>query len=353
MAKTLGTVVTKVLTRLGDTDETIWSEDEIRTYLKEGYNQLGLLSECFWDQTYLEDRRTTANITCDWELDLSLPGWVSTGVFKYTSPIDKDYLQPGELEFGPTTLNHLWESTYLASGYSFYRATDQLPENLYKVDRATWDYKKIEPVRSSEIEIQDARYWIQNGEVIGYIQDKDGLGIFRKWRVPSVAATAYTITGNGGIPRTLTDISSDTVVGTWGIPRRIPSMHAMGDTGGWGIPRRPYQDVNNTRVEYFRRGRTIDSDDDEFELPDRYVTYVRHYAMWKALERNSNGQDLEFAAHWRDRFMAGIARMLKRKQALSKNRRFAMIDEPLNTQSRPPLAKLPWAFGRVVGYPHT
>ena len=353
MAKTLGAVADKVLYRLGDTAESIWNKDEIRRYLTEGYDQLAIQTECFWDQAYLEDRLTTANITAGWEFEFFLSGWVATGVFKYTSPAEKDYLQPGDLEYGPTTLNHLWESTYLASGYSFYRATDFVPDSLYQIDRATWDYKKIEPVRSTEIEIQDARYWIQNGEVIGYIQDKDGLGVFRKWRVPSVAATAYTITGTGGILRTLSDISSDTVVGTWGIPRRIPSMHPMGDTGGWGIPRRPYQDVKNTRIEFSRRGRLLEEDTDEFELPDRYVVYVRHYAMWKALERNSNGQDLEFAAHWQARFMAGIARMIKRKNALSKNRRFAMISEPLNTQSRPPLARLPWQFGRVVGYPTT
>lgn len=351
MAKTLGSVVDKVLSRLGDTETDIWSRQEIRSYVQEGYDQLAILTECFWDQAYLEDRLTTANVTAEWEKEYLESGWLCYGVFNYTAISEADYLEPGQIENGPTTLTAKWEASYLPAGDSYYRATDQLPENLYQIDRATWDWKKIEPVRSTELEQQDSRYWINNGEVIGYLQDRDGLRVFRKWRVPAVAATEYTITGTGGILRSPADISGDAILGSWGIPRRIPTMFGMGDTGGWGFPRRPFQDYKNTRIEFSRRGRAVEEDSDEFELPDRYVMYLRFYALWKALERDGKGQDLDYAAHWQGRYMAGIARIIRRIKAFARNRRSAMIDEPLNTLSRPPMARLPWQFGRVVGRP--
>ena len=352
MAKTLTAITDKVLRRLGDTAETIWSYEEIQTYLREGYDKLAIMTGCFWDQAYLEDRLTTANLTNDWEWDYLDSGWISFGVFKYTCPDDADYLEPGEIEMGPTSLNYHWEKDYVSVTHMFYRGTDTLPEDLYQVERATWDWKKIEPVRSVQLENLDRRYWVQNGEVVGYVLDKDGLRTFRKWRVPAIQAQEYTIADPSvGIMRDPTDISADTVMGTWGIPRRIPSMHPMGDTGGYGLPRRPFQDVKNTRIEFSRRGRTLDSDDDVFELPDRYVVYVQHYAIWKALERDGNGQDLKYAAHWQGRFMAGVARMIKRKNALPENRRNEISDGRLVNQGRPPLARYPWQYGRVVGYP--
>lgn len=353
MAKTLGSEINKVLYRLGDTSQTIWTVDEVRSYIREGYDKLAIMTGCFWDQAYMEDRLTTANLTNDWEVDyLDANQEATWGIFKYTSPDEQDYLEPGEIEMGPTSLNHDWESAYLDPTFFFYRATDTLPEDLYQVDRAVWDWKKIEPVRSVQLENIDRRYWVQNGEVIGYILDKDGLRTFRKWRVPSVQAQEYTITEvSWGIMRSPADISADTVMGTWGIPRRIPSMHPMGNTGGWGFPRRPFQETKNTRIEFSRRGRPLDVDDDEFELPDRYVAYVRHYALWKALERDGDGQDLDYAAHWQGRFLAGVARMLVRKNALAKNQRNEISDARMVNLGKPPLARYPWQYGRVVGYP--
>lgn len=351
MAKTLESVRNEVLGRLGDAQETIWSGTEVDVYLLEGYDLLAILTGCFFDQAYLEDRLTTANITAEWEKEFLPTGFLLTGVFSYTTVVDRDFAFPGTIDLGPTSLNHVWESAYLPTGMSYYKGTDTLPESCYQIERSTWNNQRLEPIASTEAEIYDSRYWIQNGEVIGYLMDKDGLRVFRKWRVPAVAADAYTTTGNFGILRDPSDISGDEVIGSWGCPRRLPGQGPIGDSGGWGIPRRCYQDIHNTRIEFSRRGRPIEDQDDTFELPDRYVKYVRNYALWKALERDGDGQDLEFAGHWKMRWDAGIARMLARKNKLAANQRKELQGRDLVVNRRPPLARLPWQYGKVVGYP--
>ena len=113
----------------------------------------------------------------------------------------------------------------------------------------------------------------------------------------------------------------------------------------FGIPRRLYSDTNNTRVEYFRLGKDLASD--QIELPDRFVKYVEFYAQAKCLERDGPGQDLKLAAHFMERFLEGERRMALR---IGENRRAVTgkIGSSGRVPTKPALARLPWRYGRQI-----
>lgn len=127
----------------------------------------------------------------------------------------------------------------------------------------------------------------------------------------------------------------------FGVARILPGHHP--GHGPWGIPRRVYFDDNNTRLEYIRRGHDLAREG--FELPDWYVTYVRHYAIAKALERDGPGQDMKLSQHFSQRFMDGVERIIQRRNA---NNAFRI--RSMGPSSRPEMGRvsppsLPWNYG--------
>jgi hypothetical protein len=131
--------------------------------------------------------------------------------------------------------------------------------------------------------------------------------------------------------------------GTWGDLREIPEHFPMG--AQYGIPRRLYSDDANTRVEYFRLGK--DWDENGSELPERFLKHVEYYAQAKCLERDGPGQDLKLAGHFMERFDSGVRRMVRR---LGENKRAVLgqIGSPGRMPTVPPLARLPWRYGRQI-----
>lgn len=242
----LAWIVTEVLTRLGDTDQTVWNSAEIEAYLKEGYDEMAYRTAAFWDTAYLDD--------------------VSS------------------------------------------QATHNLPADTYDVERATWDNKKLVALKANDLIQLDSQYRVTTGQVESYTLDQDGLRVFRKYRIPTVNKTIEVT--SWGNPRDLRDLGySETA--QWGIARVIPEL--KGPSTAWGIPRNLNVDSLNTRIEVTRRGRPLVSINSEFEFDDRYVKYIRFFALSRALERESPGQDLQLSKHYSERYLAGIQRIMKRK----------------------------------------
>lgn len=280
MSKTLAEVRIEIARRLGDSTATVWTAAEIDRYLKEGYNRLAMETLAFWDYAYLPD----------------------------------------------------------AAG-----GLNDLPGNFYKMDRATWDNQRIEPLTSRELE-GDPGYHSTAGPTVAYAMDKDGLMKIRRY--PATAGTgSYEVTGTWGIPRDLGDIDASTPTGTWGTLRNLSGTMPEGDA--WGIARDLGAAAGNLKIEYFRRGISLSGDDSAFELPDVYVKYVRHFAMWKTLERDGPGQDTQMAEHYRLRWLAGVNRLLRRKRVILSNRTGRFGGEPLRA-AKPPRPQLPWRYGKVV-----
>jgi hypothetical protein len=406
MAKTLSGVRAEVLYRLGDSTSVIWTDAEIDRYINEGYEKLAMGTGLLWDCAYLEDQSYAGNYTTAWETNYLEAGGQTLNRFHFTHAFEVDSALPGHVNLGPANHTTLWEydNGYVATEH--FLAVHQLPTELIEIERALWNKRRIEPLRSSELEFADAQYQTQQGEVMGYLRDKDGIRSFRKWRIPSQAADEYTVTGDGwtgnytadwepddapttftfyeqfaytqgwekpyvtaalqpiptsnhtgtwefrnttqfGILRNPTEIADEEVIGSWGIPRRIPGEHPCAGDGTWGIPRRIWKAAHNTKIEYTKKGKTLVGDGDTFELPDLYVKYIRHFAMHRALQRDGQGQDLGLSNFWKALWENGLSRARKRKQSLMKTRIHILGGERVES-GRPPMARLPWTYGKVV-----
>lgn len=236
MAERLIDIREDVLYRLGDDDGLIWSTAEVNGYIQAGLNDLVIRTKPLWDWYYCNDVASTA--------------------------------------------------------------TYELPSDLLVVDRVTWNNARIPPLTARELRAGNSQYRTQEGEVLAYSVEEDGIKYLRKYLVPSATATAD-------------------------------------------------QDVNNTRVEYFQRAATLADDLDELDLP-RYATkYVRYYALWQCLERKGKGQDLKLAIHYRNRYLMGVKRMLSRREAVMAAR-IGRLGGPSMISRRLPAPRLPWNYGRIV-----
>lgn len=230
MARTLLQTRTDVLTYLGDTANAIWSTAEIDSYIKEGYDDLCRKTGILW---------------------------------KKDAPAG---LQP-------------------VAGTGTYT----LPTDLYKIERMTWNAKRMCPLYPEEAARLDPRYRVTQGNPEAYIVDGDGVGTIRYFRVPS---------------------ASDLLIS----------------------------------IEYQRRGATLATGATELELPDRYVDYVTWFAMGRALERDGTGQDLELASFFSERYADGLKRIKRRKSA-AQSARVGNLGGGGDLHRPPPLPRFPWNYG--------
>jgi hypothetical protein len=341
MAITLSELRTEVLSRLGDSTRTIWSRAEINSYLEEGYNQLAIDSRPFWDVAFLEDTPYTGNYNGSWEKDYFDSDEVIYSQFNKTGGDWEDDYDDDSLGLRPCNHTSAWEWDYITT--EFFDPVVTLPTNFYQVERAVWDNKRILPSTAIELE-SDPNYETTEGDVIAYRMEMDGINKLRKYRRPSSTSDEYAVTGTWGILRDPSDITSDTPTGTWGAVRRITGEYA---TGTWGLVRRVQKQTDNLKIEYFRRGNTVSDDDDEYEFPDVYVKYVRHYCMWKCYARDGAGQDLELAGHYKQRYDVGVLRIERRKSSIASQVTLKM-GGPSPRRHRPPRPRRPWEFGQIV-----
>lgn len=267
-------------------------------------------------------------------------GGLILGRFTFTGKEwERDYSDNG---VGPANHTSLWEVDFITT--DLFLATALLPETLLQVDRVTFDNYKIDCGTSGDARASDHRYQYTAGPPSAYITDQDGLMAIRKIPVPSARADVFVHTGNRGTIRNVTANefgTGQTVVGLRGALRVLDEHHPSG--AGRGAPKRAYDDTKNVRVEIYRRG---DLTSDEFEIPDHYVRYVKHYAMSKAREREGPGQDLKLAKHDRARFEMGITRINDRKRTTARARTGRLGSTGYDGRM-PPTARLPWQYPKV------
>jgi hypothetical protein len=403
--KTLKETTSEVLRRLGDTANQVWTSREIENYLIDAYIRLSGDASCFWDVLYLENLPYTADHVCEWELDYittlvtdlnshnfnhswepaNFPGYTSrqfnyvsewepiysleisdegkfTAQYEYTYTIITNNIK--SIYFGEFQYTSIWENSYIDDGIGpgnhtgpweyqnkyltkeYMIAVSQLPENLEKVERPVNNWKRMHPLVSFQIETGDPVYETQEGFVSHFLMDKDGLRSFRKWKVPATRADEYTVTGDFGIMRDFSDLTTEDLSGVYGIPRQVPGQMPIGPDR-FGNPRRFYKDENNCKVEFYRHGEDVSWPEDEFELPSMYVKYLTHFACWKALTRDSAGTDIKLGEHYKARWDMGLKRLKHRLSAVKENRVGVLGGSP-RVLTRPPRPRLPVQYGREV-----
>ena len=296
MAKTRAEIRDEVLTRLGDTANLIWSNDEIDDLIRQGYRVFIVSTKLLWGRQWIDD----------------------------------------------------------IAGQALYK----LPDEVLEVERVTWDDHPLIPKTDCELRAMDGNYERTVGRVEYY--SIDSLRRLRKYRIPKKTVNSkglvVEIIGTWGTPRNLLTI--DTQIGSWGIARSIPGYQVIGSwgiprsgfiivvvgswgvprnlslidpvqigswgiprilpgyevVGSWGVPRGDFAGLSaapltaeNTRIEYTRRA-DLPGDSSELEIPNHQAKYIRCYAMSKALGREGPGQDLKLEKHFYSRFLEGVRR---------------------------------------------
>ena len=348
MATTLASLRDGVLRRLGDTQEHVWTKAEVELHLISGYRRLAFLVRVFWDQLFLENLPGGLSVTQTWETAFADFAY---GVANYTYE-DERRIADWDGMLGPANHTCPDEVALLSSvgASTDISATVDVPTTVTEIDRATWDGMSLTATTPQRAQRMDSRYQLTKGEVYAYTFRQDGMRTFRKIRVPSATADAYTVTGSSwGLLRSTADISTTTPTGTWGIVRQLPLNFAMGfGATPWGTPRRVYRPGKNVCVEHWREGRPLVVSDDVCELPDHYARYLRDYAQARCLGRSGPGQNPPLAAHYDQRWLRGLER-IKRRVARIDHAHVGVLGGTTNTLGGPPpRPKLPWQYPQRV-----
>lgn len=398
MSKTLRTLRDETLSKLGDTIATpaasrVWGETEIEGYIKDGLRDFCYQTRIVWDMAYLDDLAYTGSYHAAWEKAYFITGHISHKQFKYNNEWEKDYAFSGSPLPAANHTNVDERDDFLLT--TLVAAVEQVPDAFLIMDRVTWDGRKIDPIMSRKLQGFDDYYEVVRGQVFGYLQDKDGLRSFRKYKPPVTQSPYYWAVGKFGVLRGssqvagvqigassmhidewgivlstglkdaplsltwdfvppgalgdlpvqaaavtgLSEFSGDTVVWRFGILRRLPGYFPA--NGPWGLVKKVSQDQKNTRIEFIRRPRVPTSATDIFDIPDHYLKYLRHYAMWMAYERKGVGQDPSMAAHYKKRYEVGIGRVVLRMDSVYKAKLTRFGGGGVTAYTPRPYARLP------------
>lgn len=350
--QTLGLLRAATRHRLGD-DGSIWPDDEIDRYLREGYTTAATALRIFWDQTYAENLPGGFSLTQPWERQhLNASGRFDAGVANFTAEFERRAWGDERQRIGPGNHTSPFEATdgllARANASPAIPATSELPPTLTALDRVLWDTRLIEPLEPRTFERLDSRYETTTGEVYGYLWQKDGVRTLRKVRVPAAQAATVTVNGSWGLCRDVADVCADTPDGTWGIVRQVPTVQPLGPET-FGVARRFFLDGMNVRVEHFRQGRAMRSAEDACELPPRYARYLLDFAQGRCLSRPGPGFDEALGQLFLQKWARGLARIARRVALVDTEHVHVMGgNDGARLSGRPPRPRLPWAYGSSV-----
>lgn len=402
---TVRMLAAKIARRLGDTAEDnpastrIWAQDEILQRIRQGYNDFCMTTGCMWEMEYLDDCPNVSNVDQLWEREHAAPGTITYSAANFCQQWERSYsLYPG---IWASNHSAYWESDLGFTAYDIISGVVRLPEAMYDIERATWDYMRIPPIRSSKVSLMDKEYETLEGPVVAYIMDKDGLRSFRKYKVPARKVSVYPIInspfgilrqGSSYIPdppappavlrmhldefgrvfggfldappslfwdfspgalhtlppaldkvtgwNQIPEFANSSISGSFGLLRILTGYHPS--YGPFGFARRMSQGRSNTKIEHRRRGleaRLLDMDS-RIELPTIYTRYLMFYALWKLYGRKGPGQDLKLSKHFQARYLVGMTRIETRRRRVEQIRLLRMGGGE-NHRTRPPLAQPP------------
>lgn len=412
-SSTMAELLTATLRRLGQGGFAVplWTQTELLGYWQDGLTELTRQTNQIWDRDALDDLPPPANHSFPWEPDfiVSRPPRQVSGISnldveihtigsraEYDFPWERDYAPSSA---GPGEMDFTWERLYAPASSLHPAAVVALPEGHTDTERVAWSDRRIDALRSADLERKDRVYESAVGDVIAYTEDKDGYGNLRKYHIPPISPIPHAV-GVRGIPRGVVDtatlgvffmhldewavviagvldapsslfdgfnpqILSDTgtswddvssagfagmtVEGSVGSLRVLPGYHPA--HSNLGIARRLSPSVRNTTIEFRRTSNPISDLSDRPELPPYQLTYVRHYVCWRALKRRGPGQNLKLSEHYRQRWEAGIARV-NRRLNLTQSQREIVLGGAGLSPTQPPLARPPWEldYGQLDRY---
>lgn len=354
MARSRSELTAAVLSRLGDTQQAIWTAEEIDGYLQDGLSELCRAAKPIIDTVYLENRHEPFVCTYQDELDLleTMPGFAVGRVSRITYEDERALLTANQQVTTPRPcpITCPPESELYAdiTPGALLPAVGDVDGSVIEIDRSLYDSRVIASFTQRDARNIDSRYETNAGEPYGVVWQGDGPRTVRKIKRPAAEADVVDVDGAFGILRDAGSLgtSTDVTTGTWGIPRRIPGHHPMG-AFSLGTPRRVYLDGKNVRLEVSRQAVPLDDDDDIVELPDRYADYLRDYAMGEALARPGAGHQPQLAQHYQARWATRIERVKARMRRVF-SQRVSQLGGSRMPRTRPPSPRMPWPYPAVT-----
>lgn len=343
---TFKAAIDNVLHKLNDDDAEVWTRAQIADFLLEGYEALCRQARCLFDMKMFTNAPLTGNYTKDFERDYmgDIP---ILAKFTYTKDSDREYMR-AEAE-GPANHTKPSDAAYMTETDKTptTRRVGTLPESLVDVDRVTHDWLALRAEHPRYLRETSYEYEQTQGGVYAYSMGQDGLYNFRTVGVPSTVVPTVDIQGVRGVIRYIDedDLDQEPIVGpSWGIIRQIPQHFASGMFGGL---KSYVGDSQNTRVEFYRMGKSGNGEQNTFEVPDRAVTYIEWYAIARAYSIPGNGENKTLSDHFKQRFDTGVGR-LKSRVASENQEHVLQMGFTRGGRRNPYLSRFPSEYGTVI-----
>ena len=338
--KTLDAMVTDSLDRLGDLANKVWTRDEMRLYLRDGYDTFCRRTFCLFDIYVIENLPPTGN----WQTDLEkyhaqqTPGMALTDhAFHFTDEAERNLGVEGRYGgtySGPSGMTSPSDRTYAGDVDTVPTTVTGglLPQTTVDVLRVTYDDRELYALGSAQARTLDPNYENRSGDPQFFTFDKDGIFYLRLIPTAQGDAVYNTVDGSWGT-LTYTDDTTVTIdttevrgfnTGGFGILRHRTDLFPSG--GPWGTPTRIHPSSANVKVEVYRLG--LNPDTHAFELPYAYLRYPLYWALSQALRRDGPGQDMELADHYEQRFEMGVHRMVGKRAKMDRERVGRMTGAP-------------------------
>jgi hypothetical protein len=234
MSWTLDDAVCEILDRLGDEKNEIWSSDEIKLYVKDGYDEFCRQTKCLFDIHVIPNQPVAGNWTTDFERKYisEKPGMGATdermgitGNHEQDLSDDHSYSRSSPINPTPATSPaETWGkkgSSTTRDGYFGKDSTGSqttalesivrggtLPSSTVEVARVTYDNRDLIGMEPMHLKRLDPYYEDRNGDPQWWTFGKDGLYFLRLVPAANGDATYDDVSGSWGVLRQDTDSSS-------------------------------------------------------------------------------------------------------------------------------------------------
>ncbi len=360
----------------------LFSREELLNYYEDAYRQLLARAQATRQWRILDvPPRYTLTYTFDWERGFSFLG--TSRPVGFIGPTGSVYTYAWELEQAeglPVTdgasvlCTQLWEYAYLPDGSS----TDQsytfaVPRAHERIARVYWDHRALAPKSMRELDRLEAFWWREQGEPWIWTRGTLGHRHFDLYQIVTTYQQGYSLvyneasnTGGEGWEglgivrelsgdRTYAHTSDDSAGIPYGLLRGIssperqylaqPTWEApLGTTREWHTSQAAVMLWEVVLGDYPR----LDEDATPTLLPAQLQKYLRCYVLMRAFGRQGEGQRLDLAAWFEQRWLRGVALMRRLGVVTRRDRGFQR--QPQHVQGRAvPRPRLPSTFPRGLG----
>jgi hypothetical protein len=267
----------------------------------------------------------------------------------------------------------LWEYAYLLDTVTDQTYTFAVPRAHERIARVYWDNKALTPQAVRELDSTEALWWREQSEPWIWTRGTQGVRHFDLYPLHAGYQQGYDQRDNeatavGGEPGAL-----------YGLVRELSGTHTyvVETDDPSGIPYGLLRDVSSPDRQYLcqptwaaplgtiREWHTsalsvmlwevviedhphLDDADIPDEVPQQLQKYLRAYVLWRCFSRQGEGQRLDLAAWFEQRWLRGVALMKRLGVVTRRDRGYARQGQYARGRAVP-RPRLPSDFPRYIG----